>query len=542
MKAYFTIPAAIFCLSILSCTTSTITTQEILIVPQPVDIQIEDGNFTMTSKTVINVMKPADDLAHALSFFSELVESSFGNPLKIVYGKSTRRAINVYVDPSMDREKYLLHISGSSVDIHGGSSQAVFYAFQTLRQMLPVGVENGDNIEKIELQNAVITDYPRFTYRGMMLDVSRHIFSVEEVKTYIDMLAMHKLSRFHWHLTDDQGWRIEIKKYPELTNVGGMRTETVIGRNTGEYDGTPYGGYYTQEEIKEIIEYAAHRYITVIPEIELPGHASAALTAYPHLGCTGGPYHVETRWGVFNDVFCCGKEETFHFLEGVLEEVSELFPSEYIHIGGDECPKTRWDVCPLCQKRMRDEGLANSHELQSYFVSRIEKFLHTKGKKIIGWDEILEGGISNTATVMSWRGTKGGIEAAKKGNQVVMTPNSHLYFDYYQSRDRDNEPFAIGGYVPVEQVYALDPTAGLTSDEAKQIIGTQANVWTEYITSFSHIQYMTLPRMAALAEVAWTPQEKREYENFKIRTAGLINRYQSLGWNFASHILSEKAL
>jgi hexosaminidase len=374
----------------------------------------------------------------------------------------------------------------------------------------------------------------------MMLDVARHFFPVEDVKTFIDMLALHKINRFHWHLTDDQGWRIEIKKYPRLTEIGSTRPETVIGKNTSNYDATPHGGFYTQEQVKEIIQYAADRFITVIPEIELPGHASAALASFPELGCTGGPYRVATSWGVFDEVFCAGNEATFKFLEGVLEEVVALFPSEYIHIGGDECPKKYWKKCWKCQARIKAEKLANEHELQSYLVKRVERYLNAHGKKLIGFDEILDGGISPTATVMAWRGISGGIEAARLGNRAVMTPNSHVYFDYYQSRDTSEEPFAIGGYIPVEQVYSLDPTGGMNEQEARMIWGAQANLWTEYISTISHVQYMILPRVAALAEVTWTPQGRRDYSDFRQRAIILLDRYKALGYNFASHILTEE--
>ena len=373
-----------------------------------------------------------------------------------------------------------------------------------------------------------------------MLDVCRHFFTVDEVKTFIDMLALHKLSVFHWHLTDDQGWRIEIKKYPELTKIGSQRKQTVIGKNTGKYDGTPYGPYFfTQEEIKDVIQYAADRYITIIPEIELPGHALAALATYPELGCTGGPYEVCQMWGVFPEVFCPGNEKTFEFWEGVLDEVAELFPGEIIHIGGDECPRDAWKKCKKCQARMKQENMKEEGELQDYTVHRIEGYLKEKGKRIIGWDEILEGDVSKTAIVMSWRGKTGGIKGAKRGNEVVMVPNDYAYFDYYQSKDVDKEPFSIGGFVDVAKVYSLDPTEGLTVEEGKKIIGVQANLWAEYITTFSHAQYMLLPRMAALAEVAWTPQADREYSNFLNRAKLLTQRYEALGYNFAKHILQE---
>lgn len=512
---------------------------EVNIVPRPVALQVTPGSFALTPRTVINVVKGTDDVLPACRLFAGLVERSIGVPLEITRGKARKKAINLTVDASLGEEAYALTVQNKSVEIKAGSARGIFYAFQTLRQLLPAGVESGEASASLSIQNVIIEDEPRFAYRGMMLDVARHFFPVEDVKTYIDMLALHKINRLHWHLTDDQGWRIEIKKFPRLTEIGSTRDETVLGKNTGKYDSIPHGGFYTQEQVKDVVRYAAERCITVIPEIELPGHACAALAAYPALGCTGGPYRVATSWGVFNEVFCAGNEETFAFLEGVLEEVIPLFPSEYIHIGGDECPKVRWKACRKCQARIKAEKLADEHELQSYFVQRIERFLNAKGKKIIGWDEILEGGISKTATVMSWRGTKGGIEAAKLGNQVVMTPNSHAYLDYYQSKDTKNEPFAIGGFVPLEKVYSLNPTEGLNEQEASMIQGAQANLWTEYISDISHVQYMTLPRMAAIAEVAWTPQDLRAYDDFRERAIVLTDRYKALGYNFATHLFNQ---
>ena len=500
--------------------------QEVNIIPQPQQVTMADGGFTLSPKTVINVIKEADDLTPACTFMSTLVEKSFGQPLSVVNGEMKRDAINIAVDPSMRADAYDLTVGKKAIDIKAGSSKAVFYAMQSLRQMMPVGVEKGEKMDKIRIQNVRIQDEPRLAYRGTMLDVCRHFFTVDEVKTFIDMLALHKLSVFHWHLTDDQGWRIEIKKYPKLTEIGSQRKQTVIGKNTGKYDGTPYGPYFfTQEEIKDVIQYAADRYITIIPEIELPGHALAALASYPELGCTGGPYEVCQMWGVFPEVFCPGNEKTFEFWEGVLEEVAELFPGEIIHIGGDECPRDAWKKCKKCQARMKKEKLKEEGDLQNYVVHRIEEFMKTKGKRILGWDEILEGDVSKTAIVMSWRGKKGGIEGAKRGNEVVMVPNDYAYFDYYQAKPVENEPFGIGGYVPVEKVYSLDPTEGLTPEEGEKIIGVQANLWAEYITTFSHAQYMLLPRMAAIAEVGWTPLAKKDYDSFLKRAKLMTQRY-----------------
>jgi len=348
-------------------------------------------------------------------------------------------------------------------------------------------------------------------------------------------MAMYKLNTFHWHLTEDQGWRIEIKKYPKLTELAHWRDETILGhaRNSKTYDGIGYGGFYTQDQIRDIVKYAADRFITVVPEIEMPGHSSAALAAYPELGCTGGPYEVAKTWGVMKDVYCAGREETFRFLQDVIDEVCDLFPSAYIHVGGDECPKDAWEVCPACQKRIKDEGLNNEHELQSYFIQRMEKYLLSKNRKLIGWDEILEGGLAPEATVMSWRGIKGGIEAAKQRHDVVMTPNSHMYFDYYQKENHEDEPLAIGGYLPLEKVYSYEPVPEeFSAEETKYIIGVQANVWTEYIANTNYLEYMIFPRVCALSEVAWSPRGTKDFTDFQKRMESEYLRLKMYGINY----------
>lgn len=374
-----------------------------------------------------------------------------------------------------------------------------------------------------------------------MLDSGRYFWTPDQVKEFIDILALHKMNRFHWHLTEDQGWRIEIKKYPELTRVGSVRRETIVGHyaNSTEYDGTPYGGFYTQKEIREIVQYAADRFITVIPEIELPGHAVAALASYPWLGCRGEGYEVRTRWGISPEVYCPGKETTFGFLQDVFTEVLALFPSEYIHIGGDECPKESWKTCPMCQQRIKDEGLKDEFELQSYTVRRMEKWLGEHGRKIIGWDEILEGGVSPTATVMSWRGSKGGIAAAKAGNHVIMAPNDFCYLDYYQTKDPMKEPLGIGGFVPVSKSYALDPYNGLAPEERPYILGVQANLWTEYIFTSTHLKHMLLPRLAAIAEVGWA-YDRKDFADFKRRMNSFRKCYDAAGYNYATYFSTAK--
>ncbi len=407
--------------------------------------------------------------------------------------EAPKGAITLGLDPAIgNREGYVLTVKADRVTLNGQTENGVFYGIQTLRKSIPAETK----ATSILLPAGSIQDEPRFSYRGMHLDVGRHFFPIEFVKKYIDLLALHNMNTFHWHLTEDQGWRIEIKKYPKLTEIGAWRDRTVIGRNTEEYDNTRYGGFYTQEQAKEIVKYAGERYITVIPEVDLPGHMLAALAAYPEMGCTGGPYEVCPRWGVFEDVLCIGNEKSMQFLEDVMAEIIDIFPSKYIHIGGDEAPRTRWEKCPKCQARIRTEKLKadKNHtaedRLQSYCMTRIEKLLNSKGRQIIGWDEILEGDAAPNATVMSWRGSAGGIKAAQLGHDVIMTPNDYCYFDYYQSEDTRHEPFAIGGFVPLEKVYSLNPTASLTEEQAKHILGTQANLWTEYIPTSEQVEYM----------------------------------------------------
>lgn len=450
--------------------------------------------------------------------------------------------------PTMGREEYTLEIARKGVNVtngvkvSGGSEAGVFYGLQTLKQLLVSNAvwttENGVASAEFTLPSVWIHDKPAFEYRGSMLDVSRHFADVTDLKKYIDMLAMHKLNVFHWHLTDDQGWRIEIKSHPELVSKGSVRSGTLVGhggqsQSKSKYDGIPYGGAYTQDEVREVVAYAAERHITVIPEIEMPGHATAALAAIPEIGCTGGPYEVWKHWGVNNEVFCAGNDKTFEILEDVLAEVIELFPSKIIHIGGDECPKERWKACPKCQARIKAEGLANEHELQSYFIQRIEKWMLAHGRNILGWDEILEGGLSKTAMVMSWRGSSGGIAAAKAGNYAVMAPNSNCYLDYYQARPVENEPYGIGNYIPLEKAYQLDPYDGVPEEYRKFIMGVQGNLWREYISTMDHTYYMLLPRLAAIAEVGWSYPQK-DFESFKSRLKTMRILYDIYGYKYAN--------
>lgn len=491
---------------------------------------------------------PKDPVIEALSIEDEniaqfLVDYLGAKKIAATFeGKSKRKKsitlTRILPDSLLPSAYYQLTIDEKGVNITAPESVGLFYGMQTLIQLIPA------KGEKIELPYVSITDYPRFSYRGLHLDVSRHLFSVKEIKKFIDLLAHHKMNRFHWHLTDDQGWRIQIKKYPKLQEVAAFRDQTLMGHlndKPPKFDGKKYGGFYTQEEIKEVVKYAAARFVTIVPEIEMPGHALAALSAHPELGCTGGPYQSATKWGVFDDVFCAGKEETFTFLQNVLDEVMALFPGQYIHIGGDECPKERWKKCPNCQARLKTEGLKDEHQLQSYFITRIEKYVNSKGKRIIGWDEILEGGLAPNATVMSWRGEEGGIAAAKQKHEVIMTPGNWCYFDHYQSADTKAEPLAIGGLTTVEEVYSYEPTPiALSLEESKFILGAQGNVWTEYIPSDTKLEYMAFPRAWALAEVVWSPKEKRSYGDFKVRLANHLHTIDHWNVNFAKHIFDKK--
>jgi hexosaminidase len=537
------IPAIAYLASILimltACGKVIKTDNNIAIIPRPVHTEAGNSVFRLTPKTKIIVLFKDNKLPYATKMLNDLLIPVFGKGLSVNGSNEIEsNAINISFNQELAKEEYSLIISDDKVIISASTEQGVFYAMETIRQLIPVEAFNATHVKAIEMPTLQISDKPYFSYRGMMLDVSRHFYTTDEIKKTLDILALHKLNRFHWHLTDDQGWRIEIKKYPKLITIGSIRNETVIGRNTGKFDGTPYKGYYTQEEIKEIVEYAKERFITIIPEIELPGHASAALASYPELGCAGKDYKVQTQWGVFEQLFCPGKDSTFQFLEDVLTEVMDLFPSEYIHIGGDEAWKTEWHKCPYCQGLIKNEKLRSEEELQGYVTKRIEKFVNKHGRKIIGWDEILDGGVTPTATVMSWRGTKGGIEAARKGNNVIMTPTTYCYLDYYQSADTAKEPFAIGGFLPIEKVYSFDPLEQLTADEKHYIMGVQGNLWTEYITSFSNVEYMILPRLTAIAETGWS-YDRKNYDNFKQRFARLAKLYDCLGYNYSKHILTD---
>lgn len=500
---------------LITCATAQETKRNLTVIPAPAAMQVKDGNFTLNASTRIAYDSESDK--KTAEFFRDYVEEALNLTIP-VESKATGDGVIYFSSRDAGNranlEGYELVVSPDRIELRGKDA-GLFYAMQTLTQLLPQQRDEPLTIPAVSIQ-----DEPRYSYRGLHLDVGRHMFPVSFIKKYIDFIAAYKLNTFHWHLTEDQGWRIEIKKYPKLTEVGAYRDQTMIGRyrQPALYDGTRYGGFYTQEEVKEVVAYAAERYVNVIPEIEMPGHAQAALAAYPHLGCgeNPGPYHVAQHWGVFEDVFCAGKEETFTFLQDVLDEVIALFPSEYIHIGGDECPKDRWEECPYCQKRIQTEGLKDEHELQSYVIQRIEKYVNSKGRRIIGWDEILEGGLAPNATVMSWRGEAGGVAAAKQGHDVIMTANSYgLYFDHKQGPDVNREPLNIGGLSTLQKVYSADPTPkSLSEAEQQYILGVQANVWTEYIETPNKVEFTIFPRLFALSEIAWTEPARKDWEDF----------------------------
>ena len=509
------------------------------IIPAPISLVPMNGSFAFSEKSKIILSTLNNETKLAADFLALLIKNPTGLSIPVEQGnKEISQSVIMSLDPSIGNDEgYVLHITPKKISVKAKSAVGMFYAVQTLRQLLPVEVENDKLVEGLILSVPAceIRDEPRFAYRGMHLDVGRHMFPVATIKRYIDMMALHKLNTFHWHLTEDQGWRIEIKKYPGLTEIGGFRKETLVGHGQTRpkvFDGKPYGGFYTQDEVKDIVAYANSKFITIIPEIEMPGHSLAALAAYPEFSCTGGPFEVATSWGVFPDVYCAGKDATFHFLEDVLSEVLDLFPGTYIHIGGDECPKDRWEECQACQNRIKEEGLKDERELQSYFISRIEKFLISKNRKLIGWDEILEGGLAPEATVMSWTGIEGGIEAAKQKHDVIMTPNQHVYFWWYQC-EPEGQPLAAGGYLPLEKVYSYDPMPELlTAEEQKHILGLQACLWSEYVDSPELLDYMVYPRMFAMAETAWTPASKKDFEGFLSRFEIVKKRYDILGLNY----------
>ena len=563
MKKLSILLFAAFILS--ACTKEQLPVANYDIIPQPKEVRLNEGKpFELNFKTVVYYEA---GLEREAEFLSEYVNDIMGYALNVIeyQGQSDGIVLKVVPEDFDQAEAYEINVTPKQVTIEGADAAGVFYGIQTLRKSLPISPidssrptiqrrnDMGEPDSKLSTLNTqlpcgTIRDLPKFAYRGMHLDPCRHFIPLDSVKVYIDMLAMHNMNQFHFHLSEDQGWRIEIKKYPELTEIGAYRNGTVIGHNGNLYDTIRHGGFYTQDELRDLIQYAAERHINIIPEIDLPGHMQAALACYPQLGCTGGPYEVWKRWGVSEDVLCAGNEETMLFVEDVLNEVMDVFPSPYIHIGGDECPKVRWEKCPKCQAKIKELGIKKDDKftaedyLQSYVMNRMAKVVEARGRRVIGWDEILEGNVSETAIIMSWRGTEGGIEAARKGHDVIMAPSSHLYFDYYQSEDIANESMCIGGYLPVERVYEFQPLPEeLTPEQQKHIIGVQANIWTEYIAHFWHVQYMALPRMEALTEIQWNNPQERDFDAFVERCRHMVQLYDLYHYTYADHIFNPKA-
>ena len=517
------------------------------VIPYPQSVEVGKGTFKGAGAN-FNCDQAVDaksqviikELADKITYVSGRI-CSYATPVGLAKDCAKVKGFIFLKDANLAEEEYSIDITKANCIVRASSYNGFLYAIQTLKQLTSVNIFGNEPnpAEKFLFPCVKIQDKPRFGYRGMHLDCSRHFFSVEEVKKYLDIMALYKLNRFHWHLTDDQGWRVEIKKYPRLTEIGAFRNGTVIKKDWGSNDGVRYGGYYTQEQMKDIVAYAGKLGIVVIPEIDLPGHMMGALAGYPELGCTGGPYEVWTRWGISEQVLCPGKEAMFSFLEDVFTELMDIFPSEYIHIGGDECPKTEWEKCPACQARIKalgikaDERHTAEQFLQSYVTARVQKFLNDHGRKIIGWDEVLEGELAKGATVMSWRGTDGGIKASAMGFDVIMTPNTYCYFDYYQSEDQDKEPFGIGGFLPWDKVYSYEPLEGLNDSQQKHILGVQANLWTEYVATPEHLEYMRLPRMNALSEVQWCVPENKDIERFKAAMeAESFKIFDILGYNY----------
>ena len=561
MKRIYKIAAAASIVAFLaSCSEGPLVTKSPeSVIPLPQEISVGEGYLNLAGVKIVcdsGVPKCAEKQisAFAADLDAKVPGALFGPKM---YFES---------DPSLAEEEYVIEVTEKKATVKASGLSGYVYAIQTIKQMLPSSIWGDKNstpfvpgnpadksVQPEQAQEAysdwalpvmTIRDYPRFAYRGMHLDCSRHFFSIEEVYRYLDIMAAHKLNRFHWHLTDDQGWRIEMKKHPRIIERGAWREGTVIAKNWGSNDGIRYGGYYTQDELRQAVEYAAARGITIIPEIDLPGHMQSVLAAYPELGCTGGPYEVWTTWGVSKDVLCVGNEKVFEVLEDILDELVDIFPSEYIHIGGDECPKDSWKKCPKCQAKIKELGIKGDKKftaedyLQSYVMNRVEAYLNGKGRKIIGWDEILDGNISETATIMSWRGTEGGIKAAQSGRNAIMTPGGYCYFDYFQAKERTKEPLAIGSHLPVSQVYSYEPfDPVMTPEQCKHILGVQANMWTEYIASDAHLEYMLLPRLSALSEVQWCQPERKDFGRFRNSLQNnMLPIYQAMGLNYGTHV------
>ena len=520
------------------------------VVPLPQNITLNNSKpFVLNNQTSI-IAEGNEAMQRNAKFLKDYIKQTTGLQVADAATKGSNSIVLRLSKKISANEGYCIKVDAKKVVIEGKTPAGVFYGIQTLRKSLPVNKHCGKHahhaMTSISMPAGVINDQPRFGYRGGMLDVARHFFPVAFVKEYIDLLALHNLNTFHFHLTEDQGWRIEIKKYPKLTEIGSKRAQTVVGHNSPVYDETPYGPFfYTQEELREIVKYAADRYITVIPEIDMPGHMRAALAAYPEFGCTGGPYTVAEEWGVFDEILCAGKEETFSFLQDILDEILDIFPSKVIHIGGDEAPRIEWKKCPRCQKRIEEQNLQGRNcfskeaQLQCYFMNRISKYLASKGRAVIGWDELLEGDVDPGTTIMSWRGTEGGEQAAARGLNAVMAPTPYHYFDHYQNKDQSIR--LIGGYIPIEKVYSYNPVPDDASVEMKKhIIGVQANLWTEYITCSQLAEYQLLPRMAAMCETAWSDNSKKDFNSFREREKKLTKLYDKFKWTYAKDMWKQE--
>lgn len=524
------------------------------VIPLPEEIVAGEGTFVLTPDVIVRYQPEDQDMDRAVAAAQRLLTSVFGKRAEVSLcgtddiaadsgetgvAVAGRPALTLSLDSGLPLSGYRIDIAPEGINIKGGDAAGCFYAVETLRQLIPAEAYVGEKVASVTLPALTVTDAPAMDYRGFMMDCARHFFTVEEVKEVIDIMAMHKLNVFHWHLTDDQGWRIESEKYPELVRVGSVRKRTLIGKDPGgtydentRYDETPHGGFYTKEQMKEIVDYAADRFITVIPEVEFPGHAVAALASYPYLGCTGEQYEVRQTWDIDDRVFCMGKETTFGFMEDILAEVMEIFPSAYIHIGGDECPDKMWRKCPDCTRRMKEEGLESYRELQGYGVARLGDFVESFGRHLIGWDEILEAGVTPETIVMSWRGTEGGIKAARMGNRVIMCPTEYCYLDYYQFPDTENEPLAWGGLITLEKAYSFDPLSGLDETSSRNVLGVQANIWTEYISTLEGFEYMMLPRVAAISETAWS-YGRKDWTGFSSRIGRMYPLYDACGYMHA---------
>ena len=538
------------------------------VVPLPQSIQMQKGEPFLLSNDQVQILAPETLMGEA-AFLQAYLKDVTGQTFSIVSKREKRKTyIELTISPNItESEGYVLTINKKGVTIAGGSAAGVFYGIQTLRKSLASIDKAAATSSIFHLPSSIITDAPRFSWRGMHLDCSRHFWSVDFVKKFIDLLALHNMNVFHWHLTDDQGWRIEIKKWPKLTEVGSQRSGTIIGTNSDLDDGIPYGGYYTQAELREVVAYAAARHITIVPEIDMPGHMLAALAAYPELGCTGGPYQVGHYWGVYKDVLCVGNPRVYEFVQDVLTEVMNIFPSKVIHIGGDETPSEKWQYCKKCNeiyiKKTLEGRVAGQVEgdsdgprtmpeypyeemvrsvLQPYFTNKVFNILASKGRRALGWDEILDGAPQD-AMIMSWRGTAPGAKAAETGHDVVMTPTTHCYFDYQQVEDTQFEPSRCGGFIPIERVYSLDPAPDSLSVEARShILGTQANLWAEYMTNEQMVEYQALPRMSALAEVQWTQPERKDYKAFLQRLTRFTSLFECYHYTYAKHLWPDRQI